>query len=129
MKKILCVVMAVVLCVMSLGSVAVASEEKEIVETKGMLTLRGGMTFVSGNTYTIWAQCNAVQFEDLFVSVILYKVVDGQELIMTGASNSGYDLSCTAQKNVVITRGYTYVVRLYCKGNTQQLLGSATYNL
>lgn len=88
MKKILSVCLAVMMC-LAICAPAMA-DATTVVQPRGIIGLSSGLPKVPGTTnqYNPWAGARAGLPEQISVGFTLYKVVNGQEIYVTSASNT-----------------------------------------
>ena len=126
MKKFLGLCLAVMMC-LSICASAMA-DATTIVQPQGLIGLSSGLPKVSGtaNQYNPWAGARAGLPEQISVGFTLYKVVNGQEIYVTSASNTDRAIYVEAEDFVNLSSG-TYKLYAYYTGETQNDSNVTTY--
>ena len=99
-----------------------------VVQPRGIIGLSSGLPKVSGtaNQYNPWAGARAGLPEQISVGFTLYKVVNGQEIYVTSASNTDRAIYVEAEDFVNLSSG-TYKLYAYYTGETQNDSNVTTY--
>ena len=126
MKRTMAICLTLLIC-LSVCATAFAVEQPPI-QPKGVIGLSSGLPKVAGTTrqYNPWASAMAGLPEQISVGFTLYKMVNGEEVYITSASNSGYTSYVDAEDFVNLTPG-TYRLYAYYVGETNSDGSRTTY--
>ena len=115
MKKLLVICLAAMICISCLTP-ALALDNDDVVYPRGGVALSSDMPKVTG-TSNPYAVARPGRPEQVSVGFTLYKVVNGSEVYVTSASNSGKSTYVRAEDFVNLSSG-TYKLYAYYQGET-----------
>lgn len=118
-KRILSALLVTALVVSFCGASLAAPIQSVQPKAAGMI--RGGLAYVSGNTYNLWATITGLSTDQLSVRVVLYR---GSTYI-TQVVNGGLGPYVMASTNVVLSAG-TYTLNIYGTTSTDTLYTTKT---
>ena len=106
MKKLLVICLAAMICISCLTP-ALALDNDDVVYPRGGVALSSDMPKVTGtsNQYNPYAVARPGRPEQVSVGFTLYKVVNGSEVYVTSASNSGKSTYVRAEDFVNLSSG------------------------
>ena len=118
MKKLLVICLAAMIGLSCLTP-ALALDNDDVVYPRGGVALSSDMPKVTGtsNQYNPYAVARPGRPEQVSVGFTLYKVVNGSEVYVTSASNSGKSTYVRAEDFVNLSSG-TYKLYAYYQGET-----------
>jgi hypothetical protein len=129
MKKLLVICLATMICI-SCFAPALALDNDDVVYPNGTVLFSSNMPKVSGTTnqYNPYALARPGIPEQVSVGFTLYKVVNGDEIYVTSASNSSHSNYVKAEDFVNLSSG-TYKLYAYYQGETTSDGSVTTYHI